>query len=465
MDFDSMSMSELKQMSERKGYDTSGKDRVDLIMICKGYAELVKARPLEEVKEQKRQNRAAIARREREEKEAASKVGNSLIEEESLRRNSYLQSQKIRDQKRVNNRVVEPHLPFRSKDYDTMNTEGLIQEAQSMGFSTYQRDRTDLIMMCKGYGDAVNAKKATPEQQQQQQQQQIQPRGVMLGAIDYDMISINELKQMANEKGFDTYQKDRTDLIMIAKGYANSARAKPLNDSTWRSENTARSMPGNGMHLSGSSNFRSVPTTSDGASTTTDASVTASFSSPSFITLPSVPPRPPPSTPAPAAPSFPAAPSYATPSVPAAPSYTTPSFPAAPSYATPSAPAAPSYATPSVPAAPFKSDAERHTELDRLHKLMTDLDSLTMAQAQRLITEYDASYAQDKDKLKQAVIDVYTWEVNMHAERLATMQTIIQHMSTTTGTTKSSTADIQNLKNDIVRNSTPATQPQPPYRL
>jgi uncharacterized protein YihD (DUF1040 family) len=407
MDFDSMSMAELKQMSHKKGYDTAGKDRVDLIMICKGYADLVKAEPLEQVKERQRRNRAAQMARERAEKEAASKDSNRLIEEESLQRNSYLKAR--------NRRKIDQKPPFRRVDYDTMSMEGLIQTAQGMGYETYQKDKTDLIMICKGYGDAVGAKRVADGEKPTLQQ------GGMSGGIDYDMISIDELRRMANELGFDTYQKDRTDLIMIAKGYADSARAKPLNGETWQTENAARSLTSNGMHLSGSSNFsvqQQEPTTTstNGASTMAPyRSATVSYSPPSFISTPPVAPR----------------------------VQTVPST--VPLASNPLTAAAATVA----PTAPMKSDAE----LARIHGLMTDLDSLTSAQVNRLLAEFDTCYDLDKEKLKQAVIDVYEWEINMHAERLATMQTVIQHMNT--GTAKATPTDIQTLKNNIIRQSTP----------
>ena len=42
------------------------------------------------------------------------------------------------------------------------------------------------------------------------------------------MMSLQDLKILCEQKGFNTYQKDRTDLIMIAKGYTSTVNARPL---------------------------------------------------------------------------------------------------------------------------------------------------------------------------------------------------------------------------------------------
>ena len=155
-------------------------------------------------------------------------------------------------------------------DYDAMSLHDLRRTVEKQGFKTYQKDCTDLIMILKGYGASVNAQKAQP--------QQAPPRadsysslssggglntstntGFFAKQIDYDMISLDELKGIVNDMGFGTYQKDRTDLIMIAKGYSGAARARPLDVKTRQSEDGARSLPNNGMHMTGRSNFKTPP--------------------------------------------------------------------------------------------------------------------------------------------------------------------------------------------------------------
>ena len=244
VDYDTMSVADLKRVVEEKGYNTYQKDRTDLIMICKGYGEAVNATP--------NQN-------QQEPVPARSAAGMTESAQEIAKQTRGF------PQTNTDTGFFKKHV-----DYDAMSLHDLRRTVEKQGFKTYQKDRTDLIMILKGYGASVNAQKAQP--------QQAPPRadsysslssggglntstntGFFAKQIDYDMISLDELKGIVNDMGFGTYQKDRTDLIMIAKGYSGAARARPLDEKTRQSEDVARSLPNNGMHMTGRSNFKTPP--------------------------------------------------------------------------------------------------------------------------------------------------------------------------------------------------------------
>jgi hypothetical protein len=128
-------------------------------------------------------------------------------------------------------------------DFDTMSMDQLAKRANEMGYDARGVDHTGLIMIAKGWGSSVRGARRldtqieTPptiaansaEHAQQWQAQEIARNRAHEEAArnigpDYDQMSMDQLRQLANERGYDGKGVDRTGLIMIAKGWGSSVR-------------------------------------------------------------------------------------------------------------------------------------------------------------------------------------------------------------------------------------------------
>lgn len=139
-------------------------------------------------------------------------------------------------------------------DYDTMCMAELTHLSHQMGYDTTGKNRVDLIMICKGRPELVNARPLssashpTPFKIKQSVRSRSRDE-------DYDMMTESQLKQIANEKGFCNYQMTRTDLLMVANGHGDRFGAKRLDQTTWRPEHDFENMARNNMQPSGALNL------------------------------------------------------------------------------------------------------------------------------------------------------------------------------------------------------------------
>ncbi len=231
-DWDAMSMDQLRQVATTMGYNTRGVDRVGLLMIAKGQGSMVQAKLL--------QNRDGPQTR-----------GDSTFVDAETR---WRANAGARSRAHLGSaRNTEP-------DWDAMSVDQLKRLAIQKGYEVPVRgvDRTGLIMICKGYGNTVVPRPAQQQQQQQPQQgftgggsasylnsfQPPAPAGPTGGTgtsmsqfqaeglqriraqeaaaanrnYDYDAMSMDQLRKVANQMGYCGTGVDRSGLVMIAKG-------------------------------------------------------------------------------------------------------------------------------------------------------------------------------------------------------------------------------------------------------
>ena len=257
-----MSTAELTIIAQEKGYDPQGVERAGLIMIAKGHGHSVRgARTLQD---------------------------KFQMENETSERNerSLAQAEAARYQAQENERIQAREIAARDKvqvpDYASMSIDELRKYANERGYDDQGVNRTGLIMIAKGWGRSVRSARLlqdpmesedrpprgaqtpqyrsqseerperggrTPQPRSQWEDQasrmqsdragraQAQPeasrentpflareQAFRSSVPDYDRMSMPELKQLANEIGYDSQGLDRTGLIMIAKGMGRHVR-------------------------------------------------------------------------------------------------------------------------------------------------------------------------------------------------------------------------------------------------
>lgn len=187
--FDSMTMEELKKVANQMGYDAQGVDRTGLIMIAKGWGSTVRgARPL-----------------------SGNYGGYGYENDYGTRRNgSYFYSPENRNYNQQNSRYTNGMGYNNDRGYynnGAYNNAGYQWGAETSGRTYGQRGRGSAGTTYTG--SYLNEEGKVP---------------------DYDRMSLKDLRKVANEMGWDASRvKDRTELIMIAKGWGTSVKnAFPL---------------------------------------------------------------------------------------------------------------------------------------------------------------------------------------------------------------------------------------------
>jgi hypothetical protein len=208
--FGDMSMAELKRIANEMGYDGQGLYQADLIMIAKGYGSTVRgARTLENkiafeneakrLKAEKR-NESIIGQRE----------GATKYQPQGIERNQ-----------------------GRSSVFGDMSMAELDRIANEMGYDGQGLSQADLIMIAKGYGSTVRGartleNKIAFENEAKRLKAERDARALAEAEearrTDYESMSTKQLRNIANDMGYDGLSVDRNGLIMIAKGYGNSVR-------------------------------------------------------------------------------------------------------------------------------------------------------------------------------------------------------------------------------------------------
>jgi len=144
LDFDRMYASELEKLARQMGYDPTGKDRVDLITICKGDGNMIGAKRI-------RSNDDSTPN-------SASSAANSyyngihLVKKSKNRAAAAAEKDPASGQQNPS-KLLDPDI------FDRMYTSELETMAQDMGFDIARHDRVNLIMICKGYGDVIGARR------------------------------------------------------------------------------------------------------------------------------------------------------------------------------------------------------------------------------------------------------------------------------------------------------------------
>jgi hypothetical protein len=216
--FGDMSMAELQRVANEMGYDGQGLYQADLIMIAKGYGSTVRgAKTLrdkaafedEAARVQSERNESIIGQRE-----AAAKYQPRGIE---------------RNQGRSSVFGNNPN----GAGFGDMSMAELDRIANEMGYDGQGLSQADLIMIAKGYGSTVRGartleNKIAFENEAKRLKAERDARALAEAEearrTDYESMSTKQLRNIANDMGYDGLSVDRNGLIMIAKGYGNSVR-------------------------------------------------------------------------------------------------------------------------------------------------------------------------------------------------------------------------------------------------
>ena len=114
-----------------------------------------------------------------------------------------------------------------------MSMRNLKKVANEMGYDSQGVDRVGLIMIAKGWGSTVKGAKtlrdkAAFENEAKRLKAERDARALAEAEearrTDYESMSTKQLRNIANDMGYDGLSVDRNGLIMIAKGYGNSVR-------------------------------------------------------------------------------------------------------------------------------------------------------------------------------------------------------------------------------------------------
>ena len=247
--YESMPIKDLKQLAVDKGYDTAGVDRGGLIMIAKGWGSLTKAKSVHNDGSMYDQYDQHGNGRERDygrdNQRRTGKRTRADIDEERY----YAQQQQQQQQNTRPAPRTQSAKRTRSS-YEEMTIEELRDLAVEMGYDPIGMDRTSLIMIAKGWGTSVNAKplRGSPEAAQaeaeadalrllaQENTRRKSRKKAKLSGSDYEEMSIEDLRIVVNDAGYEDVGMDRTSLIMIAKGWGESVNAKPLGQISSRAQ-------------------------------------------------------------------------------------------------------------------------------------------------------------------------------------------------------------------------------------